>query len=157
MNSVANNKILLIGYGNPIRGDDGLGPAIADFFEKKKIAGLTIDSDYQLTVEDSSQVAENDIVIFADASLDCSEPFSFKPVLAKEGSNISTHSVEPCDVMFLAEKLFSAKTKGYVLGIRGYDFQQFKEDLTEKAKSNLQKAADFIEKIILTKNFAEAI
>lgn len=148
------NKILLIGYGNPVRGDDGLGPAIAEFFEKKNIAGLTVDSDYQLTVEDSSQVAENAIVIFADASLDCTEPFSFKPVLAKEGANFSTHSVEPCDVMFLAEKLFSANTKGYVLGIRGYDFQQFKEGLTEKAKANLHKAAEFIGKLILTKNFA---
>jgi hydrogenase maturation protease len=152
MSSVA-KKILLIGFGNPANGDDGLGPALAEIFEQKNLPGLIVDADYQLTVEDSANVAENDIVIFADASLNCSEPFVFEPVTAKECGSFSSHSVEPCEVMALAEKLFNSKAKGYILAIRGYNFEQLKEGLTEKAKSNLEKAAEFFEKLLNTKNF----
>ncbi|MCE5340581.1 MAG: hydrogenase maturation protease [Planctomycetaceae bacterium] len=146
-------KVLLIGYGNPARGDDGLGPAVAEIIEQKKIPGVTVDSDYQLTVEDSAQVAENDVVIFVDASVDCAEPFSFEPLMAKESSGFSSHSVEPAEVAALAESLFNSPAKCFMLGIRGYIFEQFKEDMTEKAKNNLQKAVVFLENLLETKNF----
>lgn len=150
------NKILLFGYGNPAAGDDGLGPAMAEYFEKKNLPGVTVDCDYQLTVEDSAQVAENDIVIFADASANCREPFSFEPLVAKESGTFSSHSVEPAEVAALAERLFNSKAKCFVLGIRGYVFEQFREDLTDKAKENLQKAVVFLENMLRTRNFIAA-
>ncbi len=146
-------KVLLIGYGNPARGDDALGPAVAEIIEQKKIPGVTVDSDYQLTVEDSAQVAENDVVIFVDASVDCAEPFRFEPLTAKESGGFSSHSVEPAEVVALSEKLFNSPAKCFMLGIRGYIFEHFKEDMTEKAKNNLQKAVDFLENLLETKNF----
>jgi hydrogenase maturation protease len=149
-------KVLLIGYGNPARGDDALGPAVAEIIEQKKIPGVAVDSDYQLTVEDSAQVAENDVVIFVDASTDCAEPFCFEPLTAKESSGFSSHSVEPAEVAALAEKLFNSPAKCFVLGIRGYDFEHFKEDMTEKAKNNLQKAVVFLEDVLRTKIFMAA-
>jgi hydrogenase maturation protease len=147
------NKILLLGFGNPANGDDALGTMIAEIFEKDNMPGLTVDADYQLTVEDSAKAAENDIVIFADASLNCREPFSFEPVKAKETGSFSSHSVEPCEVMALAQKLFDSNAKGYILAIRGYNFEQLNEGLTEKAKANLEKAAQFLREIFETKNF----
>jgi hydrogenase maturation protease len=149
-------KVLLIGYGNPAAGDDALGPAAAEYFEKKNLPGVTVDCDYQLTVEDSAQVAANDIVIFVDASTDCCEPFSFEPLTAKESGSFSSHSVEPAEVAALAERLFNSKAKCFVLGIRGYVFEQFKEDLTPKAKENLQKAVVFLEDILVTRKFITA-
>jgi hydrogenase maturation protease len=146
-------KILLIGFGNPARADDGLGPALAEAIEAKNISGVTVDADYQLTIEDSAQVAEYDIVIFADASINGSEPFSFEPVKAKEYDSFSSHSVEPAHVLALAENLFNSKAAGYILGIRGYEFDNFGSPISEKAKANLQKAVDFIEKLLEAKNF----
>jgi hydrogenase maturation protease len=145
-------KILLIGFGNPARADDGLGPALAEKIELKNISGVTVEADYQLTIEDSAQVAQHDIVIFADASVNCSEPFSFEPLTAKESGSFSSHSVEPAEVMALAESLFDSKAKGFVLGIRGYKFNSFSEGLTDKAKANLQKAVDFVEGLLGNKN-----
>ena len=146
-------KILLIGFGNPARADDGLGPALAEAIEAKNISGVTVDADYQLTIEDSAQVAEHDIVIFADASINGQEPFSFEPVKAKEYDSFSSHSVEPAQVLALAENLFNSKAAGYILGIRGYEFDNFGSPISEKAKANLQKAVDFIEKLLEAKNF----
>jgi hydrogenase maturation protease len=150
----ANTKrILLIGYGNPARADDGLGPALAEIIESKNIPDITVETDYQLTIEDSAQVAEHDIVIFADASTNGPEPFSFEQIEAKESESFSSHSIEPAAVLALAENLFGSKAKGFILGIRGYEFDSFSEGLTNKAKTNLKKAACFVEELLKTKNF----
>jgi len=148
-------KILLIGFGNPARADDGLGPALAEKIESKNLSLVTVEADYQLTIEDSAQVAEHDIVIFADASADGAEPFSFEPVEAKYSDGFSTHSVEPAHIMALAENLFGSKAKGFILGIRGYEFDRFGEGLTDKAKANLKKAVDFFEGYIQRKTMDE--
>ena len=143
-------KILLIGFGNPARADDGLGPALAEEIESKNIPDVT---DYQLTIEDSAQVARHDIVIFADASVNCGEPFSFEPVKACEKESFSSHSVEPAQIMSLAENLFKSKAKCFTLAIRGYEFERFGEKLTKKAETNLHKAVDFLEALLKTKDF----
>lgn len=44
-------RILLIGYGNPGRGDDGLGPALAAAIEAMELPGVTVEADYQLMVD----------------------------------------------------------------------------------------------------------
>ena len=146
-------KILLIGYGNPARADDGLGTAVAEYVERLNLPGVTVDSDYQLTIEDSAAVAENDVVIFADASVSCSEPFVFEPLKAGSVGSFSSHSVEPAEVMTLAENLFKSKAKSFILGIRGYEFDKFDSPLSEKAKKNLEKALIFLEDLLRTKNF----
>lgn len=146
-------KILVIGYGNPGRLDDGLGPAFADAIESKNILGVTVDSDYQLTVEDSSSVAEHDIVIFADASVNGKEPFFLKKITPKKDISFTTHSIDPESVLGLAYDLFNAKTIGYVLGIRGYDFNEFGMVISEKAKNNLAKAVEYISQLLTTKDF----
>lgn len=145
--------VLLIGYGNPGRLDDGLGPALADIVEKKKLAGVDVDANYQLSVEDASAVSKHEVVIFADASVNGKEPFFFEAIEPKPAVSFSSHSVEPAAVLALAQELFGSLAKGYLLGIRGYDFNEFGEWLSEKAKDNLDKAAEFIENKIRTGDF----
>jgi hydrogenase maturation protease len=149
-------KILLIGFGNPARADDGLGPAVAENIEMKNLSDVTVDADYQLTVEDSAAVAENDVVIFADSSVNCTEPFTFEPIMAaKTGGSFSSHSVEPAEVMGLAQSLFKSKAKGYTLAVRGYKFDEFDAPMTKKAKENLAEAIIFLENLLKTKNFEQ--
>ena len=55
--------MLLIGYGNPGRGDDGLGPELARRVAQRRLPGLTVEIDYQLTVDHALQVAGVDAVV----------------------------------------------------------------------------------------------
>jgi hypothetical protein len=55
--------------------------------------------------------------------------------------------------MMLAQELFGSLTKCFVLGIRGYEFNEFGERLSEKARANLLAAVGFIENKIRTGNF----
>ena len=138
-------KILMIGYGNPARCDDGLGPALAAKLELSSLRGLRVESDYQLTVEDAHDVANHDIVIFADATLKGTEPFSFHEILPQSPMRISTHRVSPETVLSFAQNMFQSRVTAYLLGIRGYEFNRFEERLSEGAERNLEKAFAFIQ------------
>lgn len=141
-------SVLVIGYGNPGRLDDGLGPALVAALETKGIPGVTVDADYQLNVEDASEIAKHDVVIFADASVKGREPYSFAEVKPGAVESFSTHSVEPEAVVAMAQDLFHAGTRAYALGIRGYRFNEFGEGLSEQARKNLESAVAFLEGII---------
>ncbi len=139
---------LVIGFGNPGRRDDGLGPALAAWLEGRGLPGVSVDSDYQLTVEDAEAVARQEVVVFADASVGGSEPFYFQRVQPRGSPGFSSHSVEPGEVLALAEAIFGARPEAYVLGIRGYAFNEFGEGLSERAHANLAAASDFLERVL---------
>ena len=145
--------VLVIGYGNPGRLDDGLGPALADALAESGIPGLTIESNYQLTVEDAATVAAHDVVVFADASVSGPAPFVFRPVEPRSAMSFSSHSISPAAVLALARDLFGASTRGHVLGIRGYCFDEFGERLSSRARANLDAALRFLESLLLGEGF----
>ena len=140
--------ILLIGYGNPGRLDDGLGPKLSEEINKLNLPDVTVDSNYQLTVEDAAAVAEHDIVIFADACVDSKDPFYFKKIIPKEDMSFTTHSITPENVLAISHNLFGAETKGYLLGIKGYKFNEFGSQLSEGAKNNLNLALEYLKDLM---------
>jgi hydrogenase maturation protease len=135
---------LVIGYGNPGRRDDGLGPALAEAVAARAGPGVETDADYQLTVEDAAALSGCDEVIFADASTDGPEPFSFAALEPAAGADFTTHHISPGAVLALAGELFDARPKAWLMGIRGYEFNEFGEGLSAGARRNLAAAADFL-------------
>jgi len=149
-------NVLVIGYGNPAREDDGIGPAAVEIIGKYGIDGITVDANYQPTVEDAAALAQHDYVVFIDASMTGEEPFTFSRLHPKHQMRFSSHSVEPEEVLWLAQDLFNARTEAYILGVRGYSFSMFTENMTEKASENLKKALDFLVPVLKTKFFRAA-
>ncbi len=139
---------LLIGYGNPGRLDDGLGPALAAEIEALALPGVTVEANYQLSVEDADAVARHRVVIFADAAVSGPEPFAVGQVAPAGTLSFSTHSVAPEAVLALAKELFNAEAAGYILAIRGYDFDAFGERLSDKARANLAEAGEFLRRLL---------
>ncbi len=149
----APRTVLVMGFGNPGRLDDGLGPALAAALEGSVPAGVTVDADYQLTVEDAAALAAHDVVIFADAAVDGPEPFSFERLRPEPVLGFSSHSVRPAALLALAETLFGAGPATYVLGIRGYEFNEFGERLSAAAQANLTAAAAFVRALLQQGNY----
>ena len=153
MTEACATRVLVLCYGNPGRGDDGLGPLVAEALERLGIPGVSVDCDYQLTVEDSVAASEHDVVIFADAAASGAEPFSFCPITPRPMQSFTSHSLAPEDVLGLVEQIFNRRPKGYVLGIRGYQFAPFTESLTDQAAHNLQLGLRFLEATLTTRDF----
>jgi hydrogenase maturation protease len=146
-------KVLLYGYGNPGRKDDGLGAAFTDEISKwtqdhDLNVSLTIDQNYQLNVEDAKAMADHDVVIFIDATKEEIEDYSFKQILPSPEASFTMHSVSPEYLLHLCISLFESKPLTYVLSIKGYHWD-FVEGLSPKAQENLEKAVKFIKKRVL--------
>ena len=150
---VSRVRILVLGYGNPGRRDDGLGPACAAELEKLGLPDVTVDSDYQLTVEDADALARHDVVVFIDAAVDGPEPFAFRRIEPGPAVVFSSHSATPEGVLTLTDELFHEQPDAYVLGIRGYEFNEFGEALSERARANLAAALAFITPVLRARDF----
>lgn len=136
---------LILGWGNPGRVDDGLGPAFIEAVSRIAPSSVVLDSDYQLTMEDAAEVAHYDRVVFVDADRSGPAPFSMRPLEpSTDGGSFSTHSVAPGAVLSLCRDLFHATPEAWILGIRGYEFDRFGEGLSEGARANLDQAVEFI-------------
>jgi hydrogenase maturation protease len=135
-------RILIIGYGNPGRGDDGLGPAFASRVETLGLPGVQVESDYQLAIEHAHLAAQHDVVVFADAAADIDDgsQFYLRPLEPAPAVRYSSHSISPQAVLHLAAQCFGAHPVGWLLGIRPTDLESFGEGLTPEAEGNLSAA-----------------
>jgi hydrogenase maturation protease len=153
----AARNVLVYGYGNPGRQDDGLGPAVIEALEPLGLEGVTLDANYQLSVEDAALVAEHDAVVFVDADAAGPAPFWFGAIEPRWETSFSTHSVRPEAVLGLARGALGGSTAGYVLGIRGYAFDEFGERLTDAARRNMEAALAFLGTALAERRFEEYV
>jgi hydrogenase maturation protease len=132
-------RILILGYGNPGRQDDGLGPAAVSEIESLGLRNLTAFDNYQLNIEDAMDVATHDIVWFIDAARSGSSPYSVRTVSPSLTIEFTSHIVRPEAILAIAHQCYGASPQAFLLAIRGYEFE-FIEALTPGAKDNLVAA-----------------
>lgn len=130
-------RVLVLGYGNPGRQDDGLGPAVAAAVGALGLPGVVTYDNYQLVVEDTLEIAAADVVWFVDASLYGTPPFEIRPVTPADEVELSSHSVSPEVLLALAQKHCGRAPEAWLMGIRGYRFE-FAEGLSCGARDNLK-------------------
>ncbi len=135
--------MLLIGYGNPGRGDDGLGPAFSEGMAARAIPGLSVDTDYQLAAEHAYTIRGHDLVIFVDAEMGSEAAYSFREIAPGEPELLGSHSLGPDGVLALCNTLYGHAPRAYVLGISGHAFGEVREGLSDQAASNLAEAEAF--------------
>lgn len=148
MNDEASKPILIYGYGNPGRQDDGLGPALVEQLEAwakaEKISGVAFDSNYQLNAEDALAVAESRAVVFVDAAEEGEAPFAFRELAPQKEISFSTHAMAPESVLALADELYGARPPAWLLAIRGEAWEP-NELPTAAALSHLAAAREFLQ------------
>jgi hydrogenase maturation protease len=132
-------RILVLGYGNPGRQDDGLGPAVAAAVEQMRWQNVTAYDNYQLNIEDAAEVAQHDVVWFVDAARTGPEPFYISNVVPASGIEFTSHNVRPEVVLAIARQYYGRSPTAFLLGVRGYAFE-FVEELTTGAADNLRAA-----------------
>ncbi len=155
--NAAVDSVLVYGFGNPGRGDDGLGPALASAIETLAIPGIAVDSNYQLTVEDAAEIGGYGAVLFVDAAVEGAAPFWFSRIDASTIQRVgwTSHSVSPAQVVALARDLFARDVPAYTLGIRGYEFGDLDEGLSARAKDNLAEAVAFARRALAERRFED--
>ena len=148
MGAAADPRILVLGYGNPGRQDDGAGTATVGELAKLALPGVTAETDYQLSIEAAAALAEADKAVFVDAALEGPEPFRVELLEPSATIRFSTHAFGPESLLAVCEQAFERSPgEALLVGVRGYEFD-IAEGLTEKAQANSRAALEFITQLI---------
>jgi len=122
-------RILVLGYGNPLRADDGLGWQVAvELFRANASADVHVIPCHQLTPDLAEAASFAELVLFIDCSrtgipgeLRCEEIFS------QSGPTSFTHDLSPAVLLALAAELFGVCPKAYLFSICGENFETGEE------------------------------
>ena len=136
-------QILVVGYGNTLRGDDGLGPFIVEGLQD---VAAVCEGDVQtvvlpqLDVTLASGMNDVTLVIFVDAREDADKE-SVKvqrvfPAIAPLNLRHTSHALGIPDLLRMALDWFGSRPACYAVMPKGYDFS-----LSENISPNAQRAA----------------
>jgi hydrogenase maturation protease len=132
--------VLILGYGNPLRGDDAMGPIAAE-----RLGGLAV---HQLTPELAERIAEADAVIFLDA--DATLPPGEISVTPIEPAEVQlTHHAAPAGLLHLARTVYGVAPKAWLIGMGGEDFD-LREGLSPAAAHAVERAVEAAAGLALT-------
>ena len=120
-------KTLIIGYGNTLRQDDGVGYGMAETVAEWGLPGVTCRSVHQLTPDLALLLVEVEQVIFIDVFRWQGEPgerpsYRVEPVAVGGTRNPVGHSCNPRSILALGRSLFGATCTATWLLIPGQDF-----------------------------------
>ena len=115
--------ILVIGYGNPLRCDDGAGVFVADELLKENIPGIQVITAHQLHVELLEEAIKYEKVILVDAGEQEGGVLLRKVAPGTETPVTSSHHLGPELFYGLAQKIYNKKLDLYVCSIKGENFE----------------------------------
>ncbi|MFO1406090.1 MAG: hydrogenase maturation protease [Steroidobacteraceae bacterium] len=140
MNALAPAPVLVLAVGNPSRGDDGLGPAVAARLEAAAVPGVEVIEDFQLQVEHALDLAGRRRVVFVDAGVGTRAPYELGPVRPRGEVLHTSHALAPGAVLETWVRLHgTAPPEAWVLCIRGESFG-LGEGLSGRASRHLEVA-----------------
>jgi hydrogenase maturation protease len=143
MPTTAQPTLLVIGYGNTLRGDDGVGPRLVAELEARSLPHVTTLACALLTPELADPVSQADVVIFVDAAVDASREVQFRKLEPADSSQLMAHAANPRTILALARDVFGHTPEAWWLTIPAEDLS-FTEQLTTTAQQGLERALDLV-------------
>lgn len=149
-------EFLVIGYGNTLRGDDGVGYRIAEIVADwglQQVRSLPV---HQLTPELSAEIASSRVVVFVDARVSEGEAIALSPdtpphlelqPLSPTTDATLGHTATPTALLALTQSLFGVTPTAYHLLIPATQFE-FQETLSPLTQQAMATALDQIHQML---------
>jgi hydrogenase maturation protease len=135
--------ILVIGYGNTLRGDDGVGPRVAEAVAQLTLPGVRTLACPMLTPELADPISRAGKVIFVDAAVDAPNEVQWRQLQPNETSQLMAHAADPRTMLALSRDVFGQVPEAWWLTIPAVDLS-FREEFSPNVQSGF---ADALEKI----------
>ncbi|MBD2189235.1 hydrogenase maturation protease [Pseudanabaena mucicola] len=152
-------SILVIGYGNSLRSDDGAGCQVADIvasWHLPYVRSLTV---HQLTPELAEPIAASELTIFIDAyagefikkrdklAIQVKKIAIAKSELVTHGnSSILTgvgHFSDPRSLLLLSQQIYGKTPTAYTLLLPAVNWE-FGEQISAVTRKSIEQAVDFL-------------
>lgn len=115
--------VLVLGYGNTLRGDDGAGWFAAEELRSASNGDVDVRAIHQLGPELAVDIAAAPAVLFVDASVEGSPGQVAMREVGRASPAVGlTHHVTPAAVMELAEELYGVRPPAWEVAISGASF-----------------------------------
>ncbi|HET7490001.1 MAG TPA: hydrogenase maturation protease [Acidimicrobiales bacterium] len=141
--------VLVVGVGNPLRGDDGAGPAVAALAgDDPRLAGATVRRAVQLTPELAADVANASVVVVVDARFG-DEPgaVDVARVAPAAGRPALSHHLDAGALAALTALAYGRVPPVYVVGIGASGFAAG-APLSDDVRAALPAALDAVAAIV---------
>jgi hydrogenase maturation protease len=139
----------IIGYGNPHRKDDGIGPYVVEQVSRDlgDRTGVTLRSLHQLDPVLAEEVQSAEVLILVDATVDRLERgLQWTRIQPKQDfSACDTHHLQPEGLAGLLDLLYQRSPAVWVVSVQGNDFG-FGEGLSREAREKAERASSEIVK-----------
>jgi hydrogenase maturation protease len=134
--------VLVIGYGNPLRGDDSVGQQLAREVAAWQIPGLRILEIHQLTPELAEPLAGARLAIFVDAyAARAGEPVKVESLEPAKTASVLAHYSDPCDLLALAQAIYRRHPLAWWVKVPATNFEAV-EKLSPTAANGSKEALD---------------
>lgn len=155
--------VLVIGYGNALRSDDGVGPRVAELLaDDPRLAGATVTARHQLTPELAGDMRFAVLVVLIDATTDAAPgAVVVRRVEARTGpeadgrAGATSHHVDPAVLLTLARELYGASPEAHVVSVGVADMGPG-EALSPRVAATLPAAADAVATLVTASVHARA-
>lgn len=140
-------RVLILGIGNPLRGDDGLGPEIARraAMRLQHRADIEVLICHQLTPELAARLAECDHVLFVDADSQ-NQPGKMhrRPIQPTAEPHVTMHALTPGQLLGLARSVCDRCPSAELLTVAGEQWE-LHEGISSGLTSAIERAVDALE------------
>jgi hydrogenase maturation protease len=151
MNCDGNNKrVLVVGYGNPLRSDDGVGWAAAEALAGRLDSrDVEVQSVHQLLPELAPRLSEVELAILIDASCDgpAGEVRRRPVVAAARSAAVMSHGLEAADLLAAARLLYGRCAKTMLFTVAGQCFDHG-QDLSPPVRQAMGTLLQDIEDLV---------
>ncbi len=141
--------ILVIGYGNTLRTDDGVGRHAAErLADDPRLDGVSVIGRHQLTPELALDVSRADLVVFVDASRRRSAgTFTVEP-MERTGHRAGwSHHLDPSSLLDLTEELYGRVPDAFVVSV-GVESVLLGDRMTPMVQASLPRLVDAVAELI---------
>ena len=135
-------KILILGIGNTLRGDDGIGAYVCNQVETMKMVNVATHKVQQLQVELLDMMIDFDRVLIVDAGINVRKVI-IEVVTDVTQPHASSHHSDPAVFKALAKQLYQKDLNIYSCAIPVQSFEMG-EGLTKFAEKNANEAVQLI-------------
>lgn len=144
-------KVLVIGYGSPIRGDDALGPLVADrLIDEIESDEVTVYSRHILTAELVAELAEASLVIFLDTCVEGTPGCVLcQPLIADPCAGVAmAHFLDPREMLAWVAALYGRAPEAYLVSAAGATFEYAGYQLSETAAAAVEPMCAQVRELI---------
>jgi hydrogenase maturation protease len=132
-------NLLVIGFGNTLRRDDGVGVKVAETVADLGLPGVTVIVRHQLVPELAEPISQARSVLFVDAAANTFAPLELRVVEPAAAAQILAHAADPGTLLALAREIFNRHPPAWTLAIPGEDFG-FGDGLSPRAQAGFHAA-----------------